>query len=529
MSDFNAMYSDGDVDTNNSGNRPLHAVIGERYSRRQTIRGGLMATSTAFLGTALLAACDDDAPDRSGNVSVNAGDALSTSSGRAVTIDGTLLGTGGTIAWTQTGGPEVSLTGANTARPSFIAPAVAAATALTFSATATGTNGNQSFDTTTVNVSPAQLGFAAVAKNLADVVTVPAGYTVTVMTRLGDPIAPGVAPYRNDGTDTDFARRVGDQGDALAWFGLDAAGAGNDASSTRGLVAQNHENLVIQYLHPNGPTNGATGPRPPAEVDKEIDAHGVSVVEYADAGNRTWAYVRASTFNRRITPNTPVVFNGPVRGTDFLKTVGNPAGTGGTRTINNCADGLTGWATLLTCEENWAGYFRRDNSGPGTDNGSRTPAELVALRRYGVSSSRGNNAWSTAGIAPQYARWDARATGASFLADYRNEPNTMGWVVEIDSLRPGQHAQEAHRARPHGPRGRVARPPDRRAESRGLYGRRCARRISLQIRLHRRVGCRRRRRGEPPCDRRPVPRRRHALRCQIQSGRLRRVAAAHTR
>ena len=33
------------------------------------------------------------------------------------------------------------------------------------------------------------LGFNAVAKNLNDVVTVPAGYSVTVMTRLGAPVA----------------------------------------------------------------------------------------------------------------------------------------------------------------------------------------------------------------------------------------------------------------------------------------------------------------------------------------------------
>ncbi|MEI9851847.1 MAG: alkaline phosphatase PhoX [Sphingomonas sp.] len=43
-----------------------------------------------------------------------------------------------------------------------------------------------------VTVNPAVLGFNAVAKNRLDVITVPEGYTVQILTRLGDPIAAGV-------------------------------------------------------------------------------------------------------------------------------------------------------------------------------------------------------------------------------------------------------------------------------------------------------------------------------------------------
>ncbi|WP_178911411.1 hypothetical protein, partial [Escherichia coli] len=39
---------------------------------------------------------------------------------------------------------------------------------------------------TTITVSPAAIGFAAVAKNKLDIVTVPAGYTVQVGARRGD-------------------------------------------------------------------------------------------------------------------------------------------------------------------------------------------------------------------------------------------------------------------------------------------------------------------------------------------------------
>ena len=320
------------------------------------------------------------------------------------------------------------------ANRSFIAPAVAQPTDLTFRfASADGAK----TDDVTVTVAPAQLGFAAVVKSQADVVAVPAGYTVSVLTRLGDPIAAGVPAYANNGTDTNFAQRVGDHGDALYYYGLSAAGTRDDVSSVRGLLVQNHENLNVQYLHPNGPTNVSTGPQLEAETIKEIEAHGVSVVEVAQGANRAWAMVQGGTFNRRITPFTPTSLRGPVRGTDFVKTVFSPTGTDGRGTINNCANGHSGWGTNLTCEENWAGYFRRDNSGAGTDNAARTARELTCLRRYGVTSSTGTYAWSsTPTTNPAIRRWDARATGASATADYRNEPNQFGWVVEIDPYDP---------------------------------------------------------------------------------------------
>lgn len=151
------------------------------------------------------------------------------------------------------------------------------------------------------------------------------------------------------------------------------------------------------------------------------------------AGNRQWSYVQDSGINRRITPNTPMSISGPARGSAMMSTSFSPAGTDGRGTINNCANGHAAWGTLLTCEENWAGYFRRDDSGTGSDNANRSARELTALRRYGVRSTTGNYAWASAQpTGPMFARWDARATGASAAQDFRNEPNQFGWVVEID-------------------------------------------------------------------------------------------------
>lgn len=433
--ELESVYTDGDIDTNPTANPSLNAMVEARYSRRDTLKGGVSAAAIAVFGGAVLAACDDGGEDGDGNAApvVTAGSSGSASAGRVVTLTSTVTDDGGivTSAWTQTSGPTVTLTGANTATATFTAPAVSAATPLVFRYVATDQQGLQASAETTVSVTPAALGFTAVAKNKNDVVTVPTGYSVGVLTRLGDPIAQNTAAYKNDGTDTDFANRIGDHGDALYYYGLNSSGARDDTSSTRGLLVQNHENLNVQYLHANGPTSTG-GVRPEAEAIKEIEAHGVSVVEVVQ-GTGGWAYVQNSAFNRRITPNTPMEIRGPARGNALLVTAYSNDATAGRGTINNCANGVTPWATLLTCEENWAGYFRRPTA---ADNPRRSAKEVTALSRYGVTSTNGNYSWSSVVPADSastiFRKWDAQATGASATADYRNEPNQYGWVVEID-------------------------------------------------------------------------------------------------
>lgn len=436
MLEIESGYTDGDIETNPTTNLSLGEIIDHRYSRRDTLKGGVSAAALAVFGGAVLAACDDNGGDEEGNTApvVTAGSSGSSSTGRLVSLTSTVTDDGGivTSAWTQVSGPTVTLNGANTGTATFIAPAVSAATPLVFRYVATDQQGLSSSAETTVNVTPAALGFTAVAKTKADIVTVPTGYSVAVLTSLGDPIAADVAAYKNDGTDTNFANRIGDHGDALYYFGLNASAARDDNSSTRGILMQNHENLNVQYLHPNGPTNVSSGPRPEAEAIKEIEAHGVSAVEVVQ-GTGGWAYVQNSTFNRRITPNTPTEMRGPGRGNALLVTAYSPDATAGRGTINNCANGSTPWASLLTCEENWAGYFRRPTA---TDNPRRSAKEVTALTRYGVRSTSGNYAWASVTPADSsstvFRKWDAQATGSSAATDYRNEPNQYGWVVEID-------------------------------------------------------------------------------------------------
>ena len=90
----------------------------------------------------------------------------------------------------------------------------------------------------------------------------------------------------------------------------------------------------------------------------------------------------------------------------------SPDGTRTRGTVNNCANGYTPWGTYLTCEENWAGYFRRIAA---TDNPKRTAKELTSFARYGVAGN-GRELWAT--VTPDtpdnlYGRWNAEVSGAT--------------------------------------------------------------------------------------------------------------------
>ena len=275
-----------------------------------------------------------------------------------------------------------------------------------------------------------QLGFDAVARNLLDTVTLPSGYSAHVLFRTGDPISAAVTDYLNDGTDADMDLRAGDHHDAIAFYGLGGNGKWAPGNSQRGLLAMNFENITSTYLHPTGQTS----PRPQAQVDKEIAAHGVGIVEISKNGDGPFEVVQGSALNRRITPLTAMDLRGPAGGSAFAITKYDPAGLSTRGTINNCANGVTPWGTYLTCEENWNGYFRRAS----TDAANRTAAENKSLSRYGINPGAGGaNAWASL-PGDAYERWNCTKLGASADGsdDYRNAPNTFGWVVEIDPFDP---------------------------------------------------------------------------------------------
>jgi len=429
-------HDDGDICVNFSNNPHIDDVIAARGSRRE-VMGGMFAVAGLFG----LAACSSgDGGLLASDATVSAGAAGTSSSGKLVTLTGTSSNSTG-VLWQQVSGPAVTLTNANSNTATFIAPAVASATPLVFSFNAPGSNNVVSSATTTVTINPATLGFNALPKLLNDVVTVPEGYSITVLYALGDPIAPGVPASVNNGTDTNYAQRAGDHHDGMYFFGLNAAGTGrDDTSNTRGILCVNHENVTEQYLHAGGTLTVVAGARTDrVEVDREIECHGVGIVEVARGSTGTWAYSQASTFNRRITPNTPMQINGPARGAARMRTLFSPTGVAGRGTVNNCANGYAPWGTYLTCEENWAGYFNRATG----DNALRPAKEGQAYARYGVAGGpvAGLN-WGTLVVSDpaetRYRKWNASVVAgpADGTGDFRHEPNQYGWVVEIDPYDP---------------------------------------------------------------------------------------------
>lgn len=337
------------------------------------------------------------------------------------------------------GNPEFShILSARLSRRSLLrGSAASAAGAILGSLGLSACGGSDSDDTTTAAATPATpaapaerlLAFQAVSKSLADAVIVPAGYTATVLYALGDPLTAAAPTFRNDGTDSGFENRAGDHHDGMEYFGLSAAGTRDAAASDRGLLAMNHEAITQHFLHPAGAT---ANPRPAGEADKEIAAHGISVVEIRKSANGGFATVQDSSFNRRITPLTPVEISGVARGNALMRTLYSASGLGSRGTLNNCGTGSTPWGTLLSGEENWAGYFTRSS----TDDAARGNDKSVAsLRRYGRNQGAASrHGWETAGSDDQYRRWNIGKTGASADGsdDYRNELNTFGYIVELD-------------------------------------------------------------------------------------------------
>lgn len=304
---------------------------------------------------------------------------------------------------------------------------------------------------------PATLGFEATPKLITDDVMLPPGYRYQVVHATGDALNFQVPSYSALGLETDdFSQRVGDQHDGMALFFVTQDGRLSQTDTGRALLCVNHESSALSVLlHLRGQTsNGQSGQkfggsgwdggvRPLEEVLKEINLHGVSVSEIQRT-SKGWQLVRGSPWNRRITPETPARVAGPrahLREIQALfATQRFPKGEQSRGTINNCGMGQTPWGTYLTCEENFFAYFVRTR---GTLPDLKTSR---AFLRYGVSMQpiqagerNRTQGWTSVRGTPddsRFERWDVSVLGKGPQEDFRQEPNTFGYVTEIDPLRP---------------------------------------------------------------------------------------------
>jgi secreted PhoX family phosphatase len=247
-----------------------------------------------------------------------------------------------------------------------------------------------------------RLGFKAVPANSLDTITVPPGYNWHTVVRWGDPMWSDTPEFDEEtrGTPSSQARAFGDNNDGMALFVRDG----------RTVLAVNNE-----YTNRVGMFGNRTSYWPESidDINKGKAAHGVSIIEIENSDGN-WSLVRDSHYNRRISPDTAMLFTGPATGHDLMKTRSDPTGTWTRGTWNNCGNGQTPWGTYLACEENFNAYF---SSSTGTWD--RTPAEI----RYGIRHKDWGFSWA---LADQ--RFD--------VSKHPNEPNRAGYVVEIDPLNP---------------------------------------------------------------------------------------------
>jgi len=282
-----------------------------------------------------------------------------------------------------------------------------------------------------------RLGFKAVPISAADTIVVPQGYTARVLIPWGEPITGTYPAYSLENTGAEQAMQVGSHHDGMHFFPI-------NGSSDEGLLVVNHEYVEPRYMHSAAVSMAldseavpmAGDQRDTDQVLKELNAHGVSIVHIRKQANGTWGIVR-DQLNRRITALTPTDISGPARGSDLLKTKYSPNGTRTRGTLNNCAHGVTPWNTYMAAEENWAGYFRNGDKRDGSNPGQGEPNLPREQARYGVATGMSRYGWELADNgAEEFTRFDASTKATRATQDYRNEPNTFGWMVEIDPFDP---------------------------------------------------------------------------------------------
>ena len=233
--------------------------------------------------------------------------------------------------------------------------------------------------------------------------TISEDYEYQVLIPWGTPLEPGsVTEYAGDPnsrpSSKEAAKQIGIGHDGMWFFPV-------KGSNSKGMLAINHE------YGGNAHVLGKNDPESLEDVRVSQNVHGVSVVAIKKDRHGRWSNVKSSAA-RRITANTPMAFSGPAADSPLLQ---NPAGNVPLGTVNNCGSGATPWGTYLTCEENFNGYFG------STEGELFSEAITEEQSRYGFAANGFGYGWH---------KFDKRFDLAN--ADYINEQNRFGWIVEID-------------------------------------------------------------------------------------------------
>jgi uncharacterized protein len=224
-------------------------------------------------------------------------------------------------------------------------------------------------------------GFKSVGISRADNVTVPPGYTATAFLLWGDPVGNGAAWKGSANTAAEQEQQMGMHHDGMFLFPYPFG----SESSTRGLMAINHEYTGTEYLFADGKFDAKN----PEQLKKALASVGVSIVEVS-FDNGKWTRVANSTFARRVTGSTLCDVAGPAAGNDALKRADDTSGLTAIGTQINCGSGPTPWGTYLTCEETTSNRY--DSTQPAGAYGwvveidpfepTKRPVKRTAMGRF---------------------------------------------------------------------------------------------------------------------------------------------------
>src|SRR5262245_10343259 len=275
--------------------------------------------------------------------------------------------------------------------------------------------------------------FKPVPLSSDDVVRVPDGYVCKALVPWGTPLQVGAKPWAIADGEPQQRAQTGMHHDGMAFFPA-------DGSSTRGILAINHEYTDEGLLHQGGLADWSA-----AKVAKSKAAVGVSIVELEFAAGE-WQ-VRGGT---RITALDRIEFSGPAKAHRLLQTetggeAWERAGTAVEGTFGNCANGVTPWGTYLTCEENFPDWFAYTKPDPGAVEAMDGAGKLAAkrLERYLF----GEPVKTVVGDKAKELKW---RSGYGWHLDPRfdldlaasgNHSNRFGWVLEIDPREPGKRVK----------------------------------------------------------------------------------------
>lgn len=280
-----------------------------------------------------------------------------------------------------------------------------------------------------------EIDFISVAENQNDTISVPEGFEWKKLISWGDPLFEGLDAIDNDKaspfnfTRTEQEKRFGACNDMMAIFPkkyqypfpID----GDD------WIACSNNEYVVPYLM-IASDNGKLNPSP-QEIEALYAAQGVSIYELKRQNNE-WSVVinkdEKSGLNRRITPFTEVVFDGPAKNHPWIiegakLTNFNEASMGAKAqnkdgvfcgTMQNCAGGFTPWGTYLTAEENIDNmFFTSDYQSKKLENARNEDGFEFDEDSYGYAN-----------------RWRYGGPDQYDLARNPHGPALYGWIVEID-------------------------------------------------------------------------------------------------